>query len=970
MKEMLCALRRGSAAGVCACLLAVAAGCGGGAAAPAAMPDAPSGGFAVSLTNTAGEALAAADRIAVSVTPEGTEVRLAVTLEAGAAIGPDLFAEVTCPPGWHASRFEAGSAYGGAGRWISLAMLEERPARVGICLVGEHRNRPPAGGELFNLVFAPGVPARVRTVSRPPVSEYNVLHAADLAVSVNGLEVTFDWREKNRGDYDRDGLVAINDLTPIAVHFGQTLAEDADSVDLVDGSGNGRVGIEDITPIAVNFGGRIEGYRIWRSDLAPGQYLSNLQDPAHPEVSASRPDPATAPPGRLQYSYTDTAPDDTVTYVFYPYGDGEVGVASDEISPFSASGDATPPVWDADTGIITAELQAGPQILFTFGKATDADSPPVRYVLYWQEGPGPMDFGSANSKVFPVAEGEIVPYVRLLQSSDGVQPDTMYSLCVRARDNVGNETTNTNYLTVGGGSPDDFTPPEWTGQAGITSAVPGDGQVSVTWGEATDADSPPVTYLLWYAEAATGIDWGSAPEATYPAGTLGATVSGLINGVEYEFGVRARDSSANLNLTTNTNTLTATPTAGSSMPWGTPPLGMHEFLEIPVNDVAIVADAAGHPLIISVSKTEGGIQAHYYDEGASEWVHHEIAAGGTRYYHPDAVIVGSAVYVCAFDGVLGKLMLFTGNATADIWAPEEVDSPFENCYAASIDYSPVTNEIGIAAVFGEDDPPGPEEPPNEELWYYSKLLTGLEWAKELVDNSEPNIAYANMNMHPVTGAPAIAYGRGEVKYDIADPVNEAVIAFAEYDTGLQEWIIANLPDNRYTQSVDFAFDPANNEPVIAFSESVEVDFGGQPVPVTNASILTRVEGSWYYNLLASGDAYYSGYDIFQDLMGNDPDIEFAPDGHPVAVSTFVQAVYNAMEETWTVNTVNQMAERVMGWTTPTNLTPVDYGSATPALACEAGLIQVAFNALGIRTDPEEFTHRNDYAEGYLAYYVE
>jgi len=199
MKEMLCGLRRWGAAGVCVCLLGVAASCGGRAATSTSMPEAqPPGEFAVSLTNTAGEALTAADRIAVSVTPEGTKVSLAVTLEAGAAIGPDLFAEVTCPPGWHASRFEAGSAYGSADRWISLAMLEERPATVGICLVGEYRSAPPAGGELFNLVFAPGEPTRARAVSRPPVSEYNVLHAADLAVSVNGLEVAFDWRTSRR----------------------------------------------------------------------------------------------------------------------------------------------------------------------------------------------------------------------------------------------------------------------------------------------------------------------------------------------------------------------------------------------------------------------------------------------------------------------------------------------------------------------------------------------------------------------------------------------------------------------------------------------------------------------------------------------------------------------------------------------------------------------------------------------------
>jgi hypothetical protein len=332
------------------------------------------------------------------------------------------------------------------------------------------------------------------------------------------------------------------------------------------------------------------------------------------------------------------------------------------------------------------------------------------------------------------------------------------------------------------------------------------------------------------------------------------------------------------------------------------------------------------------------------------------------------IIIGSSVYLVAFDGDTGLLTLFIGNSTVDDWQSEMVDGPYEHCYAASIDYSPVSGEIGIAAVFGEDDPPGPEDPPNEELWYYHAPLAHAIWPSKLVDNSEPNISYANMNMHPVTGHPAIAYGRGVLVYSITDPVNEAKLAFAAFNG--EEWQIEDLPDDRYTQSMDFAFDPQTNEPVISFSESVEVDFGGTPVPVTNASVFTCFESEWYYNLLANGDAYAEGTTIIQDNQGNDPDIGFAPDGKAATVHTFVQAVYEVMEETWTIYTENQLAERVMGWTTPLTLTPSAYGSMTPAMAYDGTVVQVAFNALGIRTDALEFTVRNDYAEGYLAYYKE
>ena len=41
---------------------------------------------------------------------------------------------------------------------------------------------------------------------------------------------------------------------------------------------------------------------------------------------------------------------------------------------------------------------------------------------------------------------------------------------------------------------------------GIHTANPGDMLVSIEWYEATDAESPPVTYLVYYAPSTSGID--------------------------------------------------------------------------------------------------------------------------------------------------------------------------------------------------------------------------------------------------------------------------------------------------------------------------------------------------------------------------------------------------------------------------------------------------------------------------------
>jgi len=913
--------------------------------------------------DAAGEPLAGAAGAAVEVMPAGAKVTVSVSLKAEAAIGPDLYADVSYPSGWHAAGFEAGAAFGGADRWISLAMLEERPVKLGICLVGENRDNPPTGGELFNLVFTRGEVTNEKAASKAPVSAYNVLHAEDISLDVTDLDVTFEWREKNRGDYDRDGVVAINDITPIAVHFGKTLAQDPDSVDLVDGSGNNRVGIEDITPIAVNFGGRIEGYRIWRSDLAAGQYLSNLQDPARPELSATRPNPDSAPPGRLQYSYTDTAPDDTVTYVFYPYGDGQAGVASDVISPFSGSGDTAPPVWVSDTGIITAELQAGPQIRFTFGKATDADSPPVRYVLYWQEGAGPMNFGTAHTKVYPVADGEIVPYVRLLQASDGVQADTMYSLCVRARDNVGNGTTNTNYLTVGGGSPDDFTPPEWTSQAGIISATPGDGQVSVTWGEATDADSAPVTYLLWYAEAATGIDWGSAPQATYPAGTLAATVSSLTNDVEYEFGIRARDSSVNLNTTTNTNTLMATPTGTgpSPFPFGMPPEGEQLVAAFPVTDTVIATDSENHPAIVSVDKAGAGINFHYYDETGSKWVYVNIDSPH-RFYHPALMLVGDQIYVVAFDGNDDELVLYTGTTDAQEWVCSVIDDTGVNCYELSAIYDSASSTMAVAAAMGKATG-------NEEVTYYYAMLGLTPWSKEVVDNSQPNISGVSLARDPQSGEHCLAYANGVITGG-SEPSINVQLRFARR-TGADDWDIETLHRDTNTvnaEAMDLAFDPAVGLPRIAMTYSHEIDFYGTPVPITDAVVAEFDGEEWDYRTVETRDFEVNGVDFYFYFAGADPQISYANGlSFGSFVYVFVEAIYWDGGETLEVRSSIKESYHTSNWSFPLELSdPLD-GASADSLEFKDGSAQICYAAIStIDYGPA----RNNYPEGDLTYYRE
>ncbi|MBN2081404.1 fibronectin type III domain-containing protein [bacterium] len=124
----------------------------------------------------------------------------------------------------------------------------------------------------------------------------------------------------------------------------------------------------------------------------------------------------------------------------------------------------------------------------------------------------------------------------------------------------------------------DVTPPVWDSYPedpdgeGIVEVIPLDGAARVMWRGATDAGSPPVSYTVYYNEGMT-VDFATAA-------TLSVTISeppdanadqireitGLTNGMEYAFAVRAQDSAAEPNEDDNENTITVTPLATAEVP--------------------------------------------------------------------------------------------------------------------------------------------------------------------------------------------------------------------------------------------------------------------------------------------------------------------------------------------------------------------------------------------------------------------
>ena len=106
--------------------------------------------------------------------------------------------------------------------------------------------------------------APVRTTSGPPD-----LDSAAVELHWDSSALDFSWYYVHPGDYNQDGLVTVNDITPLGVNFNATGPFDEDSaLSVVDGNSDGMITVNDITPIGQNFGKSLERYQVFYSDNA------------------------------------------------------------------------------------------------------------------------------------------------------------------------------------------------------------------------------------------------------------------------------------------------------------------------------------------------------------------------------------------------------------------------------------------------------------------------------------------------------------------------------------------------------------------------------------------------------------------------------------------------------------------------------------------------------------------------------
>ena len=365
--------------------------------------------------------------------------------------------------------------------------------------------------------------------------------------------------------------------------------------------------------------------------------------------------------------------------------------------------DVTPPVW-LDTVGIQQLVPGDASIRLEFGEATDADSPPVSYRVYYQQGTDVLFDENTASVSFD--SNFPPPYLT------GLTNDQEYAVVVRAYDAAGNEEKNMETLAATPAAGLDNLPPTWDTTVGVQGLLPGNGHMDIWWNSATDADSPPVSYRVYWEQGDQGItDYELAVSENRYLDTdqLLCQVEPLENDLTYSFAVRARDSAPTPNEDYNLVFLAGAPTAG--------PEFIPELVDDPSDPVmftSIAVDSQGH---IGVAYTTG----------------QEIAAGQFRY------------------------SLHYATDESGSWETEDVGPPMASLGAMpslKFDHSDVPH---IAAIDNTNEYREPPETPYTVVEMAVRQSPGV-WTLDTVDDgaNETIFVYPSLAFNE-NGKPAVAY---------------------------------------------------------------------------------------------------------------------------------------------------------------------------------------------------------------------
>jgi len=364
-----------------------------------------------------------------------------------------------------------------------------------------------------------------KVVSVPPAGDEN--RVTDLALADNGDETyTLTWHYRNLGDYSQNGKVGIEEISEIAMHYGEEVPEDDTERNslqaVIDGSGNGKVYIEDITPMAQYYGVECAGYRIEGGQQPDGTF-SLLQEESFTGGAGD---------GRLELSALVT----DVSHVFYrvvPYDSAnQRGVPS---NPVLGPGD--PP---EIISVTPPNGEVGEQKVAT---ATVEGRPPLTYLWNFGSGCEPLSSSEESPTVALTAEGEW-PATLTVTSYWGEDVEhftlvvALYYWQIQMPDTDGDVGTNTSLAFGDDGFPaiayhdqgnENLKFVRYTGEDWIAETVDNAGRVGWYTSLAFDVDDNPVIAyyditegdlkLAWW----DGADWDI--EVVDSVGNVGAGAS-------------------------------------------------------------------------------------------------------------------------------------------------------------------------------------------------------------------------------------------------------------------------------------------------------------------------------------------------------------------------------------------------------------------------------------------------------------
>jgi len=169
-----------------------------------------------------------------------------------------------------------------------------------------------------------------KTVSGPPANNASATH-----LTLDGAQGKLNWAYYATGDYDQNGEVNLGDLTPLAVHFGESGSFASDSVQsVIDGDSNGQINLADVTPLGVNFGRQVSGYNIYSSTNVNDVPQANDGPNGSGAALVDTPALSTGTgAGRKQFSFTLTSNPPGRYYWVRPTDGTDDGTPSNHTAP-------------------------------------------------------------------------------------------------------------------------------------------------------------------------------------------------------------------------------------------------------------------------------------------------------------------------------------------------------------------------------------------------------------------------------------------------------------------------------------------------------------------------------------------------------------------------------------------------------------------------------------------------------------